>query len=180
MSLVNALTGAVSNSLWSLLPAVWLGLSAAGMIALASMSPVLFGRFWKPLAGIAVAGFVALLVVQHFHEFNDRKRQIDDLKVQLATAEESVTNLQTSIDNHQQALDNLERSQRAIRKEIKAARVGLDSTTAFKEADRDPVKAASDLSDRYNRFNRMFDAATESFGTASSTSGTGSDPDKDR
>lgn len=160
--------------------APWLWLIACAVVALYLFlaTPLLFKRWWQAVVAVAVAGFVFLWVWQHFAGIADLKEQNAQLTEQNADLSERVNNLDTSISNYETALGNLERRQRQIRAEITEARRGLDSGTIQEEATNDPVKAAADLSDRWNAFGRMSDDATSGFGRpTSSASGSGGDAD---
>lgn len=149
---------------WS--PWIWLTVGVVVLIWMFFALPLIFKKWWQFTVTIIVAGFVGLWFWQHFASYDKLKEDNAALEQRLDTAEQSVTNLQTSIDNQGAAMADMEQRQVQIRREIKQARVGLDSTTIKKEAADDPVKAAVNLSDRWNNLGRMSDDETGSFGRA--------------
>lgn len=164
---------------WS--PWLWLVACAVLAVALLSLAPLLFKRWWRALATAAVAGFVVLWVWQHFAGVARLEDQNAELQKKLEDAETRIENLDTSISNYTTAVSALERRQRQIRSEITQARQGLDSGTIQEEVKNDPVKAASDLSDRWNRLGRMSDEATGVFGRPEAPAASASaDPDAGR
>ena len=159
---------------WS--PWIWLAVCAVAAVWMLLAFPLLFKRWWQALAAVAVAGFIGLWVWQHFDGIKELENKNADLTEQLGTANQSIENLNSSIQTQADGMADLERRQKRINKELAAARVGLDSGTIMKEATNDPVKAATDMSDRWNALERMSDDETGSFGR-SKAAATGPDAD---
>lgn len=161
----------------------WLWLAACGVLAVAllTLAPLLFKRWSRVLAAAALAGFVVLWVWQHFAGIARLEEQNAELQQKLDAAETRIGDLDTSISNYTSAVGALERRQRQIRTEVEQARQGLDSGTIKEEVKNDPIQAASDLSDRWNRLGRMSDEATRVFGRpAPSAASASADPDAGR
>lgn len=176
--IMNRVFGPLLDGLLTWAPWLWLLACAVAALYLFFAMPLVFKRWWQALAALAVSGFVVLWVWQHFKGIDDLKEQNAELAQQNEDLTGRVNNLDTSISNYETALGNLERRQRQIRAEITEARRGLDSGTIQEEATNDPVKAAADLSDRWNAFGRMSDEATSGFGRpTSAASGSGGDAD---
>ena len=108
---------------------------------------------WLPLAVVAAIVLVSLIVMQDTRRITDLTAQLNDQKAQ-------TEELSGSITGYTSQLDKLEKAQTQIRKDITAARKGLDAATLVKESVNDPVKASSDTTDRWNALNSMFDEAT--------------------
>ncbi len=162
--IANRVFGPFFDALLTWAPWLWLALCVLIAVYLFFAMPLVFKRWWQTLAVAAVVGFIGLWVWQHFDGIADLKKQNEQLAEQNADLTDRVDNLDTSISNYTTAIGNLERRQRQIRAEITEARRGLDSGTIQEEATNDPVKAADDLSDRWNAFGRMSDEATSGFG----------------
>jgi len=176
--IANRVFGPFFDGLLAWSPWLWLlGCVIVAAYLFLAMRPV-FKRWWQAILVIAVAGFVALWLWQHFDGIADLAKKNEELTQQNADLEERVGNLDTSIKDYEEAIGDLERRQRQIRSEIAQARTGLDSGTIREEANNDPGQAAADLSDRWNRLGRMSDEATSGFGRpTSSATGPGGDAD---
>lgn len=168
--IAHFITSWLTQHIMPILPWVWLAVAFAATVWAYISAPLVVSKNWRTIGFVILVVFCALWVWQHFAVFADLKKQNDDLKGQLATTQQQVTNLNGSITNYTDAVGRLEQGQRRIASEIKTARVGLNSATAIREAQDDPIKASTDLSDRYNRLNGMFDAASNGFGQARPTS----------
>lgn len=173
--------GPLLNALVAWSPWLWLIACVVIGVYLFFAMPLVFKRWWQALAALAVAGFVGLMLWQHFDGVADLERQNKELAEQNADLAEQNAGMNTTITDYTAALGRIEQGQRQIRSEIGRARQGLDSGTIQQETQDDPVQAATDLSDRWNRLGRMSDEATSSFGGATpSAAGPSADADPRR
>lgn len=176
--IANRVFGPLFDALLAWAPWLWLIGCVLISLYLFFAMPLVFKKWWQAIISIAIAGFAALWVWQHFAGVADLVEKNEALVQQNADLEQRVGNLDTSITNYEQAVGNIERRQRQIRAEIAQARQGLDSGTIQQEVTNDPANAATDLSDRWNALGRMSDDATSGFGRpTSAASGTSADTD---
>lgn len=175
--LANKLFGPLFSALLDFAPWLWLLLGVLALTAMFFTDPWGFQRRWKLVGGVTLAGFFVLLLLSGID--TGKTEKIDKLQTELKTAEQSVTNLQTSIQSNEKAVARYEGRQREIRQEVAEALEPLDPVVIMETAKDDPVQAASDLTDRYNDFGRMFDDATDDFGPARSSAAPGPSADPD-
>lgn len=175
--LANKLFGPLFSALLDFAPWLWLLLGVLALTAMFFTDPWGFQRRWKLVAGITLAGFIGLLIASAAD--SGKTEKVKGLERDLAVSEQSVSNLQVSIQKNEKAVAKYEGRQREIKKEVAEALAPLDPVIIVETAKDDPVQAASDLTDRYNGFGRMFDDATDDFGPARSSAAPGPSADPD-
>lgn len=165
--IIHLAFGGVLTWLQVAAPWVWLGLCAAGAIALLVSNPILFKAEWRWIAILAVVGFLGLWVWQHFAGIERLKEDNAKLTAQNAQLSQKADALDASVQNYTKAVSVLEQQQAAIRAQISKVRTGLNSASVIQEAGHDPVKASSIVSTRWSDLDRLFDEATTPTGVAS-------------
>ena len=148
----------------------WLAASAVAVALLGYFNLAFLKKELLPICAIIAVGLIASQL------YSDQK-VIADLRDKAKTADLQAAQMRMDIDEYTSAIGDLQRNQQAIRKQIAAARSGLDSKTILKESSDDPAKADSDLTDRWNTLDGMFDDATGGTQQTSASSAS-ADPNK--
>lgn len=158
--------GPVLSALLAWSPWLWVAACAIVALYLLINLPVAFKRWWQVIVAVALVGGTFLWGWQHFAGVEKLKQDKAAIERKLEDANARADKLTASIDEYTATVARLEARQREIRAELAEARVGLDSGTIIRESNNDPVKAAADLSNRWNNLGRMSDAETRRFGSA--------------